>query len=90
MIFSLLKGKTLKVGLKNKLEDLKTKLSWVERLDVTNDPAPAPPGTEIEGEDDIHNDFKRELILLHKLGIPTKRPEDYYAQMAKTDDHMKL
>lgn len=92
------------VGLKNKLEDLKTKLSWVERLDVTNDPAPAPPGTEIEGEDDIHNDFKRELIFyrqaqataltgiqrLHKLGIPTKRPEDYYAQMAKTDDHMKL
>lgn len=53
----------LQVGMKNKLDDLKTKLSWVERLDLTNDPAPAPPGTEIEGEDDIHNDFKRELIL---------------------------
>ena len=26
---------------------------------------------------------------LHKLGIKTKRPEDYFAEMAKTDDHMK-
>ena len=26
---------------------------------------------------------------LHKLGVKTKRPEDYFAEMAKTDDHMK-
>lgn len=26
---------------------------------------------------------------LHKLGIPTKRPEDYFAEMAKSDEHMK-
>jgi len=26
---------------------------------------------------------------LHKLGIKTKRPEDYFAEMAKTDSHMK-
>ena len=26
---------------------------------------------------------------LHKLGIKTKRPEDYFAEMAKSDDHMK-
>ena len=22
------------------------------------------------------------------MGVPTKRPDDYFAQMAKTDDHM--
>jgi len=26
---------------------------------------------------------------LHQLGVATKRPDDYYAEMAKTDDHMK-
>ncbi len=26
---------------------------------------------------------------LKKEKIPTKRPEDYYAQMAKSDEHMK-
>ncbi|KAM7286685.1 putative rRNA-processing protein EBP2 [Ixodes scapularis] len=25
---------------------------------------------------------------LHQLGVPTKRPDDYFAQMAKSDDHM--
>lgn len=53
-------------------------------------------------EDMIHNDFKREMnfyrqaqsaILeglprLQELGISTKRPEDYFAQMAKSDEHM--
>jgi rRNA-processing protein EBP2 len=26
---------------------------------------------------------------LKKEKIPTKRPDDYYAQMAKSDEHMK-
>lgn len=26
---------------------------------------------------------------LHKLGVATQRPADYYAEMAKSDDHMK-
>ncbi len=29
------------------------------------------------------------LPRLKKAGIPTKRPDDYYAEMAKTDEHMK-
>nr|CAG4637336.1 EOG090X0D84 [Ceriodaphnia reticulata] len=28
------------------------------------------------------------LARLKALGVPTKRPEDYFAQMAKSDDHM--
>jgi len=53
-------------------------------------------------EDVVHNDFKREMMFyrqaqaavlegiprLHSMNIKTKRPEDYFAQMAKTDDHM--
>ena len=52
--------------------------------------------------DSVHNDFKRELTFyrqaqatvlevlprLKSMGVPTKRPEDYFAQMAKSDDHM--
>ena len=29
------------------------------------------------------------LPKLKRTGIPTKRPDDYYAEMVKTDDHMK-
>ena len=29
------------------------------------------------------------LRKLEKLGVPTQRPEDYYAEMVKTDDHMR-
>ncbi|XP_039262132.2 putative rRNA-processing protein EBP2 [Styela clava] len=51
----------------------------------------------------VHNDFKRELMfltqakdavlkaipLLKIANISTVRPEDYFAEMAKKDDHMK-
>jgi len=53
-------------------------------------------------EDMIHNDFKKELNFyrqaqaavleglprLQEMGHSTKRPEDYFAQMAKSDEHM--
>ncbi|CAN0552646.1 unnamed protein product, partial [Ectocarpus sp. 8 AP-2014] len=53
-------------------------------------------------KDDVHNDFKREMMFyrqaqaavleaiprLHSMNIRTKRPVDYFAQMAKTDEHM--
>lgn len=54
-------------------------------------------------EDPILNDFKREMTFhrqaqaavaegisrLHSLKIPTKRPDDYFAEMAKSDEHMQ-
>lgn len=54
-------------------------------------------------EDPILNDFRREMIFhrqaqsavvegikkLHALGVPTKRPDDYFAAMVKTDVHMQ-
>ncbi|XP_054160567.1 probable rRNA-processing protein EBP2 [Oppia nitens] len=56
-----------------------------------------------ELSDKADNDFKREMLFyrraqtavlegiprLKKLGIITKRPNDYFAEMAKNDDHMK-
>lgn len=53
--------------------------------------------------DPVLNDFKRETLFhrqaqtaatdgvqkLKELGISTKRPDDYFAEMAKTDEHMQ-
>ena len=53
--------------------------------------------------DPVLNDFKREILFhrqaqtavtdgiakLKELKIPTKRPDDYFAEMAKTDEHMQ-
>ncbi|XP_030062793.1 putative rRNA-processing protein EBP2 [Microcaecilia unicolor] len=52
---------------------------------------------------DAEDDFQREISFyrqaqaavlqalpqLHRFQIPTKRPEDYFAEMAKTDQHMQ-
>jgi rRNA-processing protein EBP2 len=60
-------------------------------------------GEELINSDKSDHDFKREMLFyrqaqscvleaipkLHKLRIITKRPDDYFAEMAKTDDHMK-
>jgi len=54
-------------------------------------------------DDPVLNDFKREMLFyrqaqatvleaipkLKTLGISTKRPDDYFAEMAKTDEHMQ-
>ncbi|XP_017784580.1 PREDICTED: probable rRNA-processing protein EBP2 homolog [Nicrophorus vespilloides] len=54
-------------------------------------------------EDPVLNDFKRETMFhrqaqacvldcfpkLKAMGMPCLRPDDYFAQMAKTDDHMQ-
>ncbi|XP_011495814.1 PREDICTED: probable rRNA-processing protein EBP2 homolog [Ceratosolen solmsi marchali] len=54
-------------------------------------------------DDPVLNDFRRETLFhrqaqsavvegiarLKSLNVPTLRPEDYYAEMAKTDEHMQ-
>ncbi|XP_053945082.1 probable rRNA-processing protein EBP2 homolog [Anastrepha ludens] len=54
-------------------------------------------------EDPVLNDFKREMLFhrqaqaaviegikrLHEAGIVTRRPDDYFAEMAKSDEHMQ-
>lgn len=112
--------------MKQKLDEFKLALPWIERLDVVNDLAPLAPEQAIQmqkyeqkranlfagnakiksftsNEDPVLNDFRREMTFhrqaqaavvegmnrLHALKVPTKRPEDYFAEMAKTDEHMQ-
>lgn len=78
-------------------------LPWPERFDVSP-PTALPFGQKMEDGTviDIHDDLKRELVFYnlaleaahvgrqqcteHK--IPFSRPEDFFAEMIKTDDHM--
>lgn len=90
-------------GLNQTLLTIKKNLPWLERLDVTSKPATTHKDLISQSETDVHDDFKRELRFycqaqatvleaiprLHSMSIPTKRPEDFFAQMAKSDDHMK-
>lgn len=111
-----------KNGLKEKLDQLRLNLDWIERLDMVNIPAEVTPEVkqmfgeidlklnkkgemtaEDQSSDKTDNDFKREMLFyrraqsavleaiprLRKLKIATKRPDDYFAEMAKSDDHMK-
>ncbi|XP_003748247.1 probable rRNA-processing protein EBP2 homolog [Galendromus occidentalis] len=104
-------------ALEAKYKQIHLNLDWFQRLDCTNELAPLTADLKeheeslrldvekkglIEEEDNVHNDFKRELLFyrqaqatvfealakLKELGIPTKRPDDYFAQMAKSDAHM--
>eukprot|EP00965_Chrysotila_dentata_P182894 6040059-Pleurochrysis_carterae.AAC.1 len=67
---------------------------WIESLAVT-----VKKPLEL---DDAEDDLKRELafykqalegvqaaqVRMDRLGIPYRRPDDYFAEMAKTDAHM--
>ncbi|KAG0165250.1 rRNA-processing protein and EBNA1-binding protein ebp2 [Apophysomyces sp. BC1034] len=76
-------------------EDLKLKdLPWIETLTVTS----SKP-VEVE---DVHDDMARELAFyqqaleavhiarekIQEAGVPFSRPDDYYAEMLKSDEHM--
>ncbi|VDD83137.1 unnamed protein product [Mesocestoides corti] len=74
------------------MERIRNRLPWVEHTDLENDFDKVDP----------NDDFKREALFyrvaqaavlealprLHELGIPTKRPSDYFAEMIKSDAHM--
>ncbi|KAJ6640080.1 putative rRNA-processing protein EBP2 like [Pseudolycoriella hygida] len=114
------------IRIQQKLNQIEQKFPWIERLDMTNEPAPVAPEIAVQfakheqkranlfagnkkiqaftaEEDPVLNDFKREMLFhrqaqsavvegikrLHELGITTKRPDDYFAEMAKTDEHMQ-
>lgn len=84
-------------GLRQKFQEFHQNLPWIERLDVGVEPT-----RRLTTEEEVNDDFKREIIFyrqaqaavlialprLQKLGVTTKRPDDYYAEMAKPDSHM--
>ncbi|CAF3021032.1 unnamed protein product [Rotaria socialis] len=94
-----------KDALTAKYAEIYLDLPWVERLDCTNKPIITNEVDLPANEDETlaDNDFKREMLFYRQAqatvleAIPrlkveklaTKRPDDYYAQMAKSDSHMK-
>jgi len=94
-----------KEALTAKYSEIYLDLPWVERLDCTNAPLILNENDLPTNDDDAlaDNDFKREMLFYHqaqatvleaiprlkKEKLSTKRPDDYYAQMAKSDEHMK-
>ncbi|NWR71639.1 EBP2 protein, partial [Centropus unirufus] len=92
-------------GLKQCLSEFRQPLDWVERLDVTLGQTLVPASQNASNKDavDPENDFQREMSFyrqaqaavldalprLRKLQVPTRRPDDYYAEMAKSDQQMQ-
>eukprot|EP00934_Nitzschia_sp_Nitz4_P007859 Nitzschia sp. Nitz4//scaffold35_size145790//69072//70379//NITZ4_003027-RA/size145790-processed-gene-0.236-mRNA-1//-1//CDS//3329549115//7849//frame0 len=82
------------------LASVHNKLPWSETFAVV--PETPLPFERAEEPIDIHDDLKREVAfyqssleavhaaraLCKKEGIPFSRPEDFFAEMVKTDDHM--
>ncbi|KAL8136914.1 hypothetical protein V2J09_002915, partial [Rumex salicifolius] len=84
-------------GLMDKLADIKwpDNVDWVHKLSIDLD-------VDGDKEVDVNDDLARELAFytqalegtrqafgkLHSMGVPFLRPEDYYAEMVKSDNHM--
>nr|CAD7266844.1 unnamed protein product [Timema shepardi] len=74
----------------------------LRELELRNTTKKGKPVASLE-TDAVFNDFKREMMFhrqaqaavligmpkLKELGVGTRRPDDYFAQMAKTDQHMQ-
>jgi hypothetical protein len=73
-----------------------SKAKWIDHLVVSGEEG-------VEGPEDINDDLAREthfyeqalasanvaIKKLKDLGIAVKRPDDFYAEMVKSDEHMK-
>ncbi|XP_053602784.1 probable rRNA-processing protein EBP2 homolog [Plodia interpunctella] len=57
------------------------------------DPAQDPVLNEFKRENLIHRQAQAAVLegikKLKELGVPTRRPDDFFAEMAKTDEHMQ-
>jgi rRNA-processing protein EBP2 len=94
-----------KEALTAKYTEMYVDLPWIERLDCTSAPLIMAEDALPSNDDETlaDNDFKREMLFYRQAQatvleamprlkaekIATKRPDDYYAQMVKSDEHMK-
>ncbi|KND02564.1 uncharacterized protein SPPG_03021 [Spizellomyces punctatus DAOM BR117] len=89
------------VALLSRLDDIRLdqpgfKVPWIETQSITS---PAPLDLD---PSDVHDDLKRELAFYKQAlyaategrkrilaaGVPFSRPDDFFAEMVKTDEHM--
>lgn len=91
-------------ALNSKLKSIQLNMDWIEKLDIAVSVKENEPDDVADDSADAkaENDFKREMSFynqalgavtkafkrLHKMNITTKRPTDFFAEMAKSDSHM--
>mgnify|MGYP000971239769 FL=1 len=88
-----------KAGLESKLEDIELDLPFRQKLAVVS----AMALSDVLAQQEIHDDLKRETAFyqqaqasvaiarqtLDRQKVPYLRPDDYYAEMVKSDGHMQ-
>eukprot|EP00937_MAST-01D_sp_MAST-1D-sp2_P002633 g2633.t1 len=87
------RGTYNRAGLLKRLADISDNLGWVETLDQVGAPlAVEDPEDDLLREVAFFNLAKDAVMSasarLRELGEPYKRPEDYFAEMVKSDKHM--
>jgi len=87
-------------ALKHKLQVLRNAFDWTERLDLTVETQYEldDEGNALAMKDDFEREAhfqriategaRRGVIKAKRAGLPLLRPEDYFAEMVKTDEHM--
>ena len=85
--------------LKERLESIQKKLPWIETLDVTVDLKVSEEDLKATISDNLKQEMlfyrqsqvgaQQSIARLKSLNIVTVRPEDYFAEMVKSDEHMK-
>jgi len=92
-------NKASALALQQRLEEIKPNLPFMETLTITST-SPLPFSST---KDLVHDDLKREVIFYNtaleatklaktqflEQNVPFARPQDFYAEMVKTDDHMR-
>ncbi|KAJ1879097.1 RRNA processing protein, partial [Coemansia sp. S17] len=84
-----------KVALRALVDELSQKsLNWIQRCDVTS----AEPIVVDKTENDLDRELKfyqqgleaviQAQLEVKKVGVPFSRPDDYFAEMVKSDAHM--
>ncbi|CAI2736978.1 unnamed protein product, partial [Dicrocoelium dendriticum] len=63
-----------------------------KELNIPQDPTQIDPDDDFKRENYFYRLAQAAVLKaipeLHQLGVPTKRPSDYFAEMVKSDDHM--
>jgi rRNA-processing protein EBP2 len=84
-----------KAAMEQKLDEITRDLPWIETLTTCEFPLNLEPK-------EVHDDLKREVAFyenamqavslsidrFNHLGLPFHRPQDFFAEMMKSDEHM--
>jgi len=83
--------------MKSKTMEITKPMPWMERLDITSEAA-----LNFSSAQEVHDDLKREVVfydcalesvmlakkLFEKENVPFSRPDDFFCEMVKGDEHM--